>query len=128
MYFIAVTCFDLKVKYIRVYYPDDDMFRSKHVTTIKYTELCQLLTYITVLTTLSLTLALVGCGLLMPHPDHFTPGNDLVTTLKETGWAPGKSGRLRKTLPPLGLDPRTVQPVVSSFSDYAILVRAAEVT
>jgi hypothetical protein len=32
----------------------------------------------------------------------------------------GRSGRLRKISPPPGFDPRTVQPVVSRCTDYAI--------
>ena len=32
----------------------------------------------------------------------------------------GRSGRVRKISPPPGFDPRTVQPVVSCYTDYAI--------
>jgi hypothetical protein len=32
----------------------------------------------------------------------------------------GRSGRARKIWPPSGFDPRTVQPVVSRYTDYAI--------
>ena len=32
----------------------------------------------------------------------------------------GRSGRLRKISPPPGLDPRTVQPVASRYTDNAI--------
>jgi hypothetical protein len=32
----------------------------------------------------------------------------------------GRSGRLRKISPPPGFDPRTVQPVASRYTDYAI--------
>jgi hypothetical protein len=54
-------------------------------------------------------------------PGRFTPG-------KETGYPfygklggpQVRSGRLRKISPPPGFDPRTVQPVASSYTDYAI--------
>jgi hypothetical protein len=40
------------------------------------------------------------------------------------GWVgpQGRSGRVRKTSPPLGFDPRTVQPVASRNTDWAIQV------
>ena len=37
------------------------------------------------------------------------------------GWLQGQSGQEQKTSPPPELDPRTVQPVASSYTDYAIL-------
>jgi hypothetical protein len=39
------------------------------------------------------------------------------------GWPQGQSGRLRKISPPPGFDPRTVQPVESRYTDYAIPAR-----
>jgi hypothetical protein len=36
-----------------------------------------------------LTSALDGGGWLTPRPSHFTPRNDLVSIVKEAGWAPG---------------------------------------
>jgi hypothetical protein len=38
------------------------------------------------------------------------------------GWvgSQGRSGRLRKISPPPGFDPRTVQPVASRYTDWAI--------
>jgi hypothetical protein len=33
----------------------------------------------------------------------------------------GRSGQVRKIPPPLGFDPRTVQPVASWYTDYAML-------
>jgi hypothetical protein len=38
------------------------------------------------------------------------------------GWVDpqGRSGRVRKISPPPGFDPRTVQPVASRYTDYAI--------
>jgi hypothetical protein len=39
--------------------------------------------------TLSLTLALDGCGWSIPRPIRFTPRKDLVPIVQEAGWAPG---------------------------------------
>ena len=36
------------------------------------------------------------------------------------GGAQGRTGRVRKISPPPGLEPRTVQPIVSHYNDYAI--------
>ena len=35
----------------------------------------------------------------------------------------GRSGRVRKISPPPGFDPRTIQPVVSRYTDWAIPAR-----
>jgi hypothetical protein len=81
------------------------------------------------------------------RPGRFIPGKDLVPIVQEAGWAlegvrgqrhapaalsPGKtwyplyerlggpqgrSGQVRKIVPPPGFDPRTVQPVASRFTD-----------
>jgi hypothetical protein len=56
-----------------------------------------------------------------------TPRLDRFTIRKETryqlyrslGGSQGRSGRMRKISPPLGFDPRTVQPVASRYTDYA---------
>ena len=53
----------------------------------------------------------------MPRP-LFTPGKDPVTIVLEAVWASGRSGQVRKILPPPGFDPRTVQPVASRYTDY----------
>ena len=42
------------------------------------------------------------------RPARFTPGKDSVPILQEAGWAPP------------GFDPRTVQPVASRYTDWAI--------
>ena len=39
---------------------------------------------------------------------------------KRLGGPQGRSGRVRKISPPPGFDPRTVQPVASRYTDYAI--------
>jgi len=52
-----------------------------------------------------------------PRP-YFTPGRDPVPILQEAGWAPGPvwtGGKSR----PTGIRSRTVQPVVSRYTDWA---------
>jgi hypothetical protein len=76
--------------------------------------------------TFSLTLALDGGGWSAPCRGRFTLGKDPVPIL----YGPqSRSGRLRKISPPSGFDPRTVQPVVSRYTDYALpaphVIRAA---
>ena len=66
---------------------------------------------------LSLTWALYWGGWSTPHSDRFTHKNDkLCRRFDETQ---GRSGQVRKISPPLGFDPRTVQPVASRYTDYA---------
>jgi len=78
--------------------------------------------------TLSLTSALdgvwVGNAMLLPtyprerHCTHCTGG-----------WVgpQGGTGRLRKISPPPGLDPRTVQPVTSSYTDRVIQAQVSSI-
>jgi hypothetical protein len=50
----------------------------------------------------------------------FTPEKDLVPIVQEAGWAPGPVWTdVENLTPPLGFDPRTVQPVASRYTDYA---------
>jgi hypothetical protein len=49
------------------------------------------------------------------------PGKTRHPLYRGLGRPQGRSGRVRKTSPPPGFDPRTVQPVVSSYTDWAIL-------
>ena len=75
--------------------------------------------------TLSLTSALDGGLWLTPRPSRFTPGKETrYPFCMRLGGPQGRSGRVRKISPPLGFDPRTVQPVASSHTDYAILAHA----
>ena len=53
-----------------------------------------------------------------PRP-HFIPGKDPVPIVQETGWAPVPVWTGGKSRPPPGFDPRTVQPVVSLYTDWA---------
>jgi hypothetical protein len=66
------------------------------------------------------TSALVEDGWSASRPGSFTPGKDLVPIVQEAGWAPGWSGRVRKISLPPGFDPRTVQPMASRYTDWAI--------
>jgi hypothetical protein len=54
-----------------------------------------------------------------PRP-HLTPGKDPVPIVQEAGWAQGRSGQVRKISPPPVFDPRTVQPVASHYTYWAI--------
>jgi hypothetical protein len=70
---------------------------------------------------LSLTLALDEGGWSTPRPGRFTPGKETRYPLyRRLDGSQGRFGRVRKTSPPLGFDPRTVQPVASRYTDYAI--------
>jgi hypothetical protein len=69
------------------------------------------------ISTLSLTSALDGGEWSTPHPAHFTTGKDPVYGL---GGPQDRSGWVQKISPhptPTGLDPRTVQPIVSHYTD-----------
>jgi hypothetical protein len=66
-----------------------------------------------------LTSALEGGGWSAPRPGRFTPGKDPVPIVQEGVWPQDRSGCVRKISPPPGFDPRTVQPVVSRYTDWA---------
>jgi hypothetical protein len=71
--------------------------------------------------TLSLTLALDGGGWSMPCPGHFTPELETQYPLyRRLGGSQGWSGWAQKISPPLGFDPRTVQPVASRYTNWAL--------
>ena len=56
-----------------------------------------------------------------PRPGRFTHGKEIRYPLYRRLFRPqGRFGRLRKTSSQSGFDPRTVQPVASRYSDYAI--------
>ena len=63
--------------------------------------------------TLSLTSALDGVGGQRHAPATLPPGKTRFPLYKMLRGPQGRSGRERKILPQTGLDPRTVQPVVS---------------
>ena len=55
---------------------------------------------------------------LTPRPGRFTPVRDTVPIVWEAGWVPGLSEGIRNISPPLGYDPRSVQPVACRYNDY----------
>jgi len=50
---------------------------------------------------------------------HFTPGKDPVPILQEAGWVPGPVWTGAENLVPTGIRSRTVQPVVSPYTEWA---------
>ena len=54
-------------------------------------------------------------------PAAFTPGKDPVPIVQEAGWAQEPVCIGAENLAPAGFDPRTFQPVASSYADYAYL-------
>ena len=74
-------------------------------------------------------------GIALPFHDHgtrkewgvsvtpwplFTPRKDPVPIVQEAGWAPGPVWTVAENLAPPGFDLRTVRPVVSRYTDWAI--------
>jgi hypothetical protein len=56
-----------------------------------------------------------------PRPSLFTAENDPVPIVQEAGWTAGPVWTGEENLAPPGFDPRTVQPAVNHYTDYAIL-------
>jgi len=53
-------------------------------------------------------------------PSHSLPlGKDPTPIVQEAGWAPGPVWTGAENLTPNGIDPWTVQPVASHYTDYA---------
>ena len=46
-------------------------------------------------------------------------GNTWYPLYRRLGGPQGRSGQVRKISPPMGFDPRTVQPIASRYTDYA---------
>ena len=59
-----------------------------------------------------------GGGGSAPGPGRFTPGKDPIPIYRKLGGPQGRS--VRKISPPPGFDLRTVQPVASRYTDWAI--------
>ena len=70
--------------------------------------------------TLSLISALDRSGWWTLRPGRFTPGKDPVPIVQEAGWAPGLVWTGAENLAPTGIRPRTVQPVASRYTNWAI--------
>ena len=58
-----------------------------------------------------------GLGVSVTPRPLFTPGKDTIPIVQEARCPQGRSGQVRKNPPPSGIDPRTVQPVVSRYTD-----------
>jgi len=73
--------------------------------------------------TFPLTSVLDMGGWSTPRPGRYTPGKNRYPLYTRLGGFHGRSGRVRKSLPSPGFDPRTVEPVVSLYTDYALPAR-----
>jgi hypothetical protein len=62
----------------------------------------------------------MGVGGQRHAPAALPPGDTRYPLYRRLGRPQGRSGRVRKISPPPGFDPRTVQPVASRYTDYAI--------
>jgi len=51
------------------------------------------------------------------------PGKTRYPLYRRLGWPQGQSGQVQKISPPLGFNPWTVQPVVSHYTNCAILAK-----
>ena len=58
-------------------------------------------------------------------PGVLSPGKTRYPLYRRLGGPQGVSGWVRKISPPSGFDPRTVQPVTSRYTDWAVLARGA---
>jgi len=52
-------------------------------------------------------------------PAALSPGKTRYLLYRRLGGPQGWSAQVQKTLPPLGFDPRTIQPVASCYTDCA---------
>ena len=67
-----------------------------------------------------MTMALEGGEGSASRPGRsLTPGKTRYPLYRRLGGPQGRSGQVRKISPPLGFDPRTVQPVASRYTGYA---------
>ena len=62
----------------------------------------------------------MGVGGQHHAPAALPPGKMRYPLYKRLGGPQGRSGRVRKLSTPPGFDPRTVQPVVSRYTEWAI--------
>jgi hypothetical protein len=62
----------------------------------------------------------MGVGGQRHAPTALPPGKTRYPLYRRLGGPQDRSGRVRKSSPPPGFDPRTVQPVTSRYTDWAI--------
>jgi hypothetical protein len=67
----------------------------------------------------------MGVGGQSHAPAALPPGNTRYPLYRRLGEPQGRSGQVWKISPPPGFDPRTVQPVTSRYTDWAILAHGA---
>ena len=65
----------------------------------------------------------MGVGGQRHAPAALPPGKTRYQLYRRLGGPQGGFGRVRKISPPPGFDPRTVQPVASRYTDWAIPAR-----
>ena len=69
-----------------------------------------------------------GWGVSVTPRPLFTPGKTRYPLYRRLGGPQGRSGQARKISPPPEFDPRTVQPVASSYTDYATRSNKQQIT
>jgi len=62
----------------------------------------------------------MGVGYQSYVPAVLLPGKTRYPLYRRLGGLQGQSGRVRKISPSPGFDPRTVQPIASRYTNYAI--------
>ena len=68
----------------------------------------------------------MGVGVQRHAPADLLPGKTRYPLYMKLGGPQGRSGRVRNISSPLGFDPRTIQPVASRYTDWAIQARKPE--
>jgi hypothetical protein len=62
----------------------------------------------------------MGVSIQHDTPATLPPGKTWNPLYRRLGGPQGQCGQVWKVLPSLGLDPRTVQPIASRYTDYAV--------
>jgi hypothetical protein len=70
----------------------------------------------------------MGVGCQSHDPAALPPGKTRYPLYRRLGGLQGRSGRVWKTSPPPGFDPRTVQAVASRYTDWAITALSVDNT
>ena len=78
------------------------------------------------ISSLSLTSALDGVDGQRHAPAALLPGKIQYPLYRRLDRPQGRSGRVRKILPPPGFDPRTVQPIAIRYTDCDIAARTTD--
>ena len=61
----------------------------------------------------------------LPRPGLFTPGKETWYPLyRKLGWSQGQSGWVQKILPPLAIEPWTIQLIASRYANYTNIAHA----